>query len=255
MKKRQAFTLIELLVVISIIALLVSILMPALSKARAQARAVVCLTNTHGFGVGFILYADDWDGYIVPFANDNEDLWADQLIEYQGEDLRFCPEAAKPPAPEPITGEAALGWVKEYWYWKRSSEKPATRSSYGMNGWAHRPTGNTWGWAPEDHWGKIFAKNPTEVPLALDCMWADGYPCYSSVGPKDTQYETIMAALTRDYPPMDEIGRFCLDRHSGSVNGCFMDGSARAIPLEDLWTLRWHRSYQPNYDIVIPWLN
>lgn len=54
----QGFTLVELLVVISIIALLISILLPALSKARAAARTVVCLSNMRQLGIANRLFAD-----------------------------------------------------------------------------------------------------------------------------------------------------------------------------------------------------
>jgi len=60
--RKHGFTLIELLVVISIIALLVSILMPALSGARGQARAVVCSSNQRQLVLGWIYYADDNNG-------------------------------------------------------------------------------------------------------------------------------------------------------------------------------------------------
>jgi prepilin-type N-terminal cleavage/methylation domain-containing protein/prepilin-type processing-associated H-X9-DG protein len=61
---RKAFTLVELLVVIAIIAILVSILLPTLNKARDQARAVVCLNNMRGIGFAMNMYAEDNDDYI-----------------------------------------------------------------------------------------------------------------------------------------------------------------------------------------------
>jgi len=58
-KAKKGFTLIELLVVISIIALLLSILMPALSKVKEQAKKVVCSSNEHQLGVAFSTYTAD----------------------------------------------------------------------------------------------------------------------------------------------------------------------------------------------------
>jgi prepilin-type N-terminal cleavage/methylation domain-containing protein/prepilin-type processing-associated H-X9-DG protein len=61
--KIKAFTLIELLVVISIIAVLMAILMPALKKARGQARRVQCMANLKSIGVGYHSYALDNNDY------------------------------------------------------------------------------------------------------------------------------------------------------------------------------------------------
>ena len=61
-KKNNGFTLIELLVVISIIALLISILMPALNKAREQATGSVCLGNQKALVLAWMMYADENDG-------------------------------------------------------------------------------------------------------------------------------------------------------------------------------------------------
>lgn len=61
----KGFTLIELLVVVSIIALLVSILLPALSKAREAGKRAVCLNNVRSLAVIWMMYADDNNDHLV----------------------------------------------------------------------------------------------------------------------------------------------------------------------------------------------
>jgi prepilin-type N-terminal cleavage/methylation domain-containing protein/prepilin-type processing-associated H-X9-DG protein len=68
------FTLIELLVVISIIALLIGLLLPALGAARAAGRSAACLSNLRQIGVGLMVYAEGFDGVMPPLQIFGSDL-------------------------------------------------------------------------------------------------------------------------------------------------------------------------------------
>lgn len=76
---RGAFTLVELLVVIGIIALLISVLLPALGRARQSAQTAACLSNLRQIGLAINMYGDMHDGVIVPARIDlpgaNEADW------------------------------------------------------------------------------------------------------------------------------------------------------------------------------------
>ncbi|MFA9478229.1 type II secretion system protein [Phycisphaerales bacterium AB-hyl4] len=94
MKRKQGFTLIELLVVISIIALLIAILLPALSSARATAMRIQCASNLRQLLIVNMLYAEDHNDY--PLADDkdapsNGPMWTELVHFYVGHQSNNAP--------------------------------------------------------------------------------------------------------------------------------------------------------------------
>ena len=90
MKRRTGFTLIELLVVIAIIALLVSILMPSLQKAKDMAKNVVCMSHQRNVGYGIFLYAEQSDDqYPIQLKMDKNAWQGDKFTNPLSWDVRI----------------------------------------------------------------------------------------------------------------------------------------------------------------------
>lgn len=130
-RKLAAFTLVELLVVIGIIALLISILLPSLNRARAAAREVQCLSNMRQLGLSIFSYANahkqtlplispDW--FIVPYVN-TAPQWGTLLLEGKfltTDEMFYCPDNTIPAYNHPVLNDQEYS---TYWGY----------FSYGMN--------------------------------------------------------------------------------------------------------------------------
>ena len=130
-KSRQhaAFTLVELLVVVAILALLISMLMPTLARAKELAKDAYCRTNLRNVGTAFKLYAEDSDGWLPhvcysPGATFTGwkpywETWNNFLAQY--------PENHYGWAPKPDYADSALFICPSYEW------EPGKRGTYGFN--------------------------------------------------------------------------------------------------------------------------
>ena len=239
-----AFTLIELLVVISIIALLLSILMPSLSKVKSQAKRVVCMSQQKQWGVMFSMYTDDNRGSFMPgwdgtFAYG--DLWPQALKSYyDDEKICFCPSAKK------LSSVSGNMRVHPFTAWGKVGDSyvnmnPDDAGSYGMNDWVYNPPSSVPLILPgENRWGNINNMGRgSEIPLFLDSLWEQGAPfAFSKAPPLESGFE---------WPDQyDQMQLFSINRHDGYVNCLFVDFSARKVGLKELWKLKWHRNFDTN---------
>jgi prepilin-type N-terminal cleavage/methylation domain-containing protein len=254
MKHRKGFTLIELLVVIAIIALLLSILLPSLKKAKEAARTVVCRSNTHQWGLIWKLYTDNYKGKFTdgntfpagyPDTGYKRGQWIVAIRDYlpSKDKILLCPSAS---LPLPITGDQ--GGTRYAYYMGQGLSGERELCSYGFNCWLFNQTGTVQNRVEQYCW-KTWSgvKVASTVPLMLDSAWRGGGPWGSvtattNQAPPDspvTSGSDHCEWLSEGY----EMMHFALPRHSGGINSVFMDLSSRKVELPELWTLKWHKEY------------
>ena len=244
-----AFTLIELLVVISVIALLISILLPSLQRVRKQARAVGCQSNLHQWGLAFNVYTSDNDG---KFYRVNLTFWLGPMKRWWVEDRRIllCPMAFKSspaivgPEGGPVPSEGGRGSTFSAWKMSGSYANLLNLSSpllgsYGVNDSVidpivpdrTEPLSETSVELNRRQWVTAVAREAANVPVLVDCVVASG------VG---GEFQTP-PPCENVWPPQTLMDCFCINRHEGGVNCLFMDWSVRKVGLKELWTLNWYR--------------
>jgi prepilin-type processing-associated H-X9-DG protein len=89
LRRVLAFTLVELLIVVGLIAVLIAMLLPVLSKVREQGRQTICLSNLRQLGAAMISYAADYDGYLPATAQNQWDLTGPYSGKYPPNDWLF----------------------------------------------------------------------------------------------------------------------------------------------------------------------
>jgi prepilin-type N-terminal cleavage/methylation domain-containing protein/prepilin-type processing-associated H-X9-DG protein len=231
MVSRRAFTLIELLVVVAIIALLMSLLMPSLHRARKQARAVACQSNLKQWSLIWHMYTEDSRGKFNTGGTAGGDAandWLVLLLPYYHDrgKLTLCPSATRPMVVPGSFATRAWSWDRSGWA-NLMQKETIDIGSYGQNEWiCDRPADSYWK-------NRNNIPKPDTVPLFFDCAYVDVYP-NANAGPPQ---------IEGDVSGLNEWALVCMDRHTGYVNYLFADLSVRRVGLKELWALKWNRTF------------
>ena len=206
---RRGFTLIELLVVIAIIAILASMLLPALARAKEAAKRIACVNNARNLGLSLSLYADDNEGRFTP-RKPGESRWTSLLHEgYRDIKVLRCPSDG----PDPFT--FGKGETNQF--------NSAPRS-YIINGW-----------------NDYFIKTLTADDFSAYMGGRTDFAVKEAqvIEPSETivfgEKETESGHYYMDYSANDDLQELEQSRHAVSVkksrgggsNYIFADGSAR----------------------------
>ena len=257
MHKQRGFTLIELLVVISIIALLLAVMMPALAQIRNHALSLKCLANLDQLGNCWAMYFNDF-GNKMPVNDEEADYqgaadgywWNSLLPYYKAHKVRFCPVATDPNARPPFRpwGPLQNAYYADFWPWR---EDRATLwnnyGCYGANDWIYNYTQEMWGYLAaeglQDHllkkWRTSDAKAAGTIPMLLDCFVQGSGP-HTEV--EDPSYYEDDVAASGGPGPRSEMKRFFVNRHPNfKINALFMDLSVKKVAMKSFYTFKWSR--------------
>lgn len=251
---RTAFTLIELLVVISIIALLIAILLPALSSARESARQTQCLSNVRSLGQAYVTWQVDQNFANHPYPRSSpasdDFFWVVGLIGYGFEEpMRLCPDAATIDETNSPTGGVYWGTARAAWEESRGGYPDIPWvCSYTFNGNFHSTPPPVGGADRDDLFGTIDkVTNTSETPIYGDGMWRE-------VWPKDDVTPQIPGSVLKPHNPGGggNVRSWASSRHKRKCNLTYADGSAGPMPIENLWSLYWHKNWQPTQTVSLP---
>jgi prepilin-type N-terminal cleavage/methylation domain-containing protein len=216
----DGFTLIELLVVISIIALLMAVLLPVLSRARKQAKAMVCQANLRQLGVAYSAYIAENGGKLHAPKTPHYLLVRLQPYLTDSNEMLICPTAPRQSA----SPEVEVNVKETMWYREQTG---GYGSNFLVEGEGFEPGGRMY-----DHlkgWGHI--------PAIFDCGLALVWPRHDDPPPA---FDGDCSTVETRWVTMRMV---CVNRHSAQIRMLFLDWSVRPVGLKELWTLKWHRRF------------